>query len=82
MDTVKPIDRRRGRSHQQIEAYNQERFGDLVAAGWDLAIVDEAHRLAGSSDRVARFRLGQGLAESAPYLLLLSATPHQGNSIG
>jgi ERCC4-related helicase len=80
MDTVKPIDSRRGRSSQQIEAYNQERFGDLVAAGWDLAIVDEAHRLAGSSDRVARYRLGKGLAESAPYLLLLSATPHQGKT--
>jgi len=80
MDAVKPIESRKGRSLKQQAAYNQERFGDLIAAGWDLAIVDEAHRLGGSSDRVARFRLGQGLAEAAPYLLLLSATPHQGKT--
>jgi superfamily II DNA or RNA helicase len=80
MDSVKPVESRKGRSLKQQAAYNQERFGDLVAAGWDLVIVDEAHRLGGSSDRVARFRLGLGLAESAPYLLLLSATPHQGKT--
>ena len=80
MDSVKPVESRKGRSLKQQAAYNQERFGDLVAAGWDLVIVDEAHRLGGSSDRVARFRLGLGLAEAAPYLLLLSATPHQGKT--
>ncbi|MFO7867629.1 MAG: helicase-related protein, partial [Candidatus Aminicenantes bacterium] len=57
-----------------------ERFEDLVSAGWDLVIVDEAHRLGGSTDQVARFKLGQGLCEAAPYLLMLSATPHQGKS--
>jgi SNF2 family DNA or RNA helicase len=80
MDSVKPLDQRRGWSRQQISDYNQERFGDLIAAGWDLVVVDEAHRLGGSSDQVARYRLGQGLAEAAPYLLLLSATPHQGKT--
>ena len=43
-------------------------------------IVDEAHRLAGSTDRVARYKLGQGLGAAAPYLLLLTATPHQGKT--
>ncbi len=80
MDSVKPLDGRRGWSKQQVEQYNRERFGDLVAGGWDLVIVDEAHRLGGSTDTVARFRLGEGLAEAAPYLLLLSATPHQGKT--
>jgi hypothetical protein len=42
--------------------------------------VDEAHRLGGSTDQVARYKLGQGLAEAAPYLLLLTATPHQGKT--
>src|SRR4029077_17898914 len=42
--------------------------------------IDEAHRLGGSTEQVARFRLGDGLAQAAPYLLLLSATPHQGKS--
>lgn len=80
MDAVKPLDRRRGWSAAQLEAHNQERFGDLVSAGWDLVIVDEAHRLGGSTDQVARYRLGRGLADAAPYLLLLSATPHQGKT--
>ena len=80
LDSVKPIEGRRGWSKEQVEQYNKERFGDLLAAGWDLVIVDEAHRLGGSTDTVARFRLGQGLAEAAPYLLLLSATPHQGKT--
>ena len=60
--------------------HNQDRFLDLISAGWDLIIVDEAHRLGCSTAQVARHQLGKGLAEAAPYLLLLSATPHQGKS--
>ena len=80
MDSVKPLDGRRGWSREQVAAYNRERFEDLISVGWDLVIVDEAHRLGGSTDQVARYKLGQGLAEAAPYLLLLSATPHQGKT--
>ncbi|OBW63498.1 MAG: helicase [Dehalococcoides mccartyi] len=80
IDSVKPIDSRKGWSTDQIAAYNHDRFDDLISAGWDLIIVDEAHRLGGSTDQVARFKLGQGLAEAAPYLLLLSGTPHQGKT--
>ncbi|MCU0918299.1 MAG: DEAD/DEAH box helicase, partial [Planctomycetes bacterium] len=80
MDSVKPLDKRRGWSAAQVSEYNRERFEDLISAGWDLVIVDEAHRLGGSTDQVARFKLGQGLAEAAPYFLLLSATPHQGKT--
>src|SRR5260370_26845920 len=80
MDSVKHLDKRRGWLKEQVAEYNRERFEDLVAAGWDLVIVDEAHRLAGSTEQVAPYRLGQSLAETAPYLLLLSATPHQGKS--
>jgi superfamily II DNA or RNA helicase len=80
MDSVKPLDKRRGWSAAQLSEHNRERFEDLISAGWDLVIVDEAHRLGGSSDQVARFKLGQGLAEAAPYFLLLSATPHQGKT--
>ncbi|MDH7577644.1 MAG: helicase-related protein [Bacillota bacterium] len=80
MDSVKPLDKRRGWTAAQVEDYNRERFEDLISAGWDLVIVDEAHRLGGSTDQVARFKLGQGLSEAAPYLLLLSATPHQGKT--
>jgi superfamily II DNA or RNA helicase len=80
MDSVKPLDKRRGWTAAQVGEHNRERFEDLISAGWDLVIVDEAHRLGGSTDQVARFKLGQGLSESAPYLLLLSATPHQGKT--
>ncbi len=80
MDSVKPLDKRRGWTVDQVAEYNRERFEDLVSAGWDLVIVDEAHRLGGSTDQVARFKLGQGLAEAAPCLLLLTATPHQGKT--
>jgi hypothetical protein len=70
----------RGWSAAQVSEHNRERFEDLISTGWDLVIVDEAHRLGGSTDQVARFKLGQGLAEAAPYFLLLSATPHQGKT--
>ena len=80
MDSVKPLESRRGWPDKQMAEYNQERFEDLISAGWDLIVVDEAHRLGGSTDQVARFKLGQGLSEAAPYLLLLSATPHQGKT--
>ena len=80
MDSVKPLDKRRGWTAAQVSEHNRERFEDLISAGWDLVIVDEAHRLGGSTDQVARFKLGQGLSEAAPYFLMLSATPHQGKT--
>src|SRR5207244_1067734 len=79
-DAIKPVEKRRGWPKEKLEAHNQERLGDLIDAGWDLIICDEAHRLGGSTAQVARYRLGKALAEAAPYLLLLSATPHQGKS--
>lgn len=80
LDSVKPVEKRRGWTKERIAAYNRNRFEELVTAGWDLVVVDEAHRLGGSTDQVARYKLGKGLAEAAPYVLLLSATPHQGKT--
>lgn len=80
LDSVKPMDKRRGWTAERVAEYNHSRFEDLITAGWDLVIVDEAHRLGGSTDQVARYKLGRGLAEAAPYVLLLSATPHQGKT--
>ena len=80
LDSVKPLEGRRGWSAEQLSTYNRERFEDLISANWDLVIIDEAHRMGGSTDQVARYKLGAALAEAAPYLLLLSATPHQGKT--
>jgi len=80
LDSVKPMDTRRGWSAEKVAKYNRERFEDLVTAGWDLIIIDESHRLGGSTEQVARYRLGEALSQAAPYLLLLSATPHQGKT--
>jgi superfamily II DNA or RNA helicase len=80
LDSVKPLEGRRGWTLEQLNNYNRERFEDLVSASWDLVIIDESHRLGGSTDQVARYKLGAALAEAAPYLLLLSATPHQGKT--
>lgn len=80
LDSVKPMDKRRGWTAERVAEYNRSRFEDLITAGWDLVVVDEAHRLGGSTDQVARYKLGRGLAEAAPYMLLLSATPHQGKT--
>ena len=80
LDSVKPLEGRRGWSLEQLSTYNRERFEDLISASWDLVVIDEAHRMGGSTDRVARYKLGAALAEAAPYLLLLSATPHQGKT--
>ena len=80
LDSVKPMDKRRGWTAERVADYNRSRFEDLITAGWDLVVVDEAHRLGGSTNQVARYKLGKGLAKAAPYVLLLSATPHQGKT--
>jgi hypothetical protein len=66
LDSVKPMDARRGWSREQVARYNRERFEDLVSAGWDLVIIDEAHRLGGSSDQVARYRSARRWPRPAP----------------
>lgn len=80
MDSVKPIERHVGWSDEKVNAYNQERIYSIINSGWDLIIIDEAHKIAGSSNEVARYKLGQLLSEASPYLLLLSATPHNGKT--
>lgn len=80
LDSVKPLEARKGWSLDQLRNYNRERFEDLISANWDLVIIDEAHRMGGSTEQVARYKLGAALAEASPYLLLLSATPHQGKT--
>lgn len=80
VDSVKPMEKRKGWSANRIAEYNRDRFEDLITAGWDLVIVDEAHRLGGATEQVARYKLGKSLSLASSYLLLLTATPHQGKT--
>ena len=45
------LDRRHG------DSYNRERIYAIINSGWDLIIIDEAHRVAGSSSDMARYNL-------------------------
>ena len=80
MDSIKPIEKHVGWSDERVEKYNEERIYSIINSGWDLIIIDEAHRVAGSSGEVARYKLGYLLSQASPYLLLLSATPHNGKT--
>lgn len=80
MDSIKPLEKRAGWSDEKVEKYNEERIYSIINSGWDLVIIDEAHRVAGSSGEVARYKLGNLLSQASPYLLLLSATPHNGKT--
>jgi SNF2 family DNA or RNA helicase len=80
MDSIKPLERRVGWTEEKIAQYNEERIYSIINSGWDLVVIDEAHRVAGSSGEVARHKLGNLLAAASPYLLLLTATPHNGKT--
>lgn len=62
---------------------NSELQDKLCAAGWDLVIFDEAHKLAahfyGSKlEKTGRFELAERLGAQTRHLLLMTATPHNG----
>jgi len=57
----------------------------LLEADWDLVVVDEAHKCSARTDgdkvsKTHRFQLVERLSPKAERLLLLTATPHQGNA--
>jgi Superfamily II DNA/RNA helicases, SNF2 family len=59
-------------------AAQPNRREQVVAAGWDLVIVDEAHHLHWSPDNPSdEYTLVEQLAQRSPGLLLLTATPTQ-----
>lgn len=80
MDSIKPMEKHAGWTDERVEKYNEERIYSIINSGWDLIIIDEAHRVAGSTGEVARYKLGYLLSQASPYLLLLSATPHNGKT--
>src|SRR5664280_2201107 len=63
-------------------AANPKRAEQIVEAGWDLAIFDEAHRVrrtrrGGDSQTTQAYRLADDLKDDVNGLLLLTATPVQ-----
>jgi superfamily II DNA or RNA helicase len=84
LDFVKPRPIRpdlSAKERARRQAHNEQRFEALLAADWDMVIFDEAHKLSkhGDGTETARFKVGAALAPHAPVLLLLTATPHQGD---
>ena len=64
-------------------ARNDELQAKLCAAGWDLVVFDEAHKLAahffGSKlEKTGRFSSPRQLGKETRHLLLMTATPHNG----
>ncbi len=57
---------------------SRERASQVLAAGWDLLVCDEAHHLEWSVENASpQYRLVEALAARTPGLLLLTATPQQ-----
>jgi len=56
----------------------------LLEANWDLVIIDEAHKCSARTDgdkvsKTQRYQLAERLSRKAERLILLTATPHQGD---
>lgn len=62
---------------------NEDLQDKLCAAGWDLVVFDEAHKLAAhffgnKLEKTGRFKLAEKLGAKTRHLLLMTATPHNG----
>ena len=79
-DALKPLENRQGWTKDRIDEYNKYRLEAVSEADYDLIIIDEAHKMGGSTALVSRYVLAQQLCNIVPNVLLLSATPHRGKS--
>lgn len=80
MDSLRPLESRRGWGKEKIDAYNKYRIESVINADFDLLIIDECHKVGGSDENVGRFQMAKELCSAIPNVLLLSATPHRGKS--
>lgn len=75
--------------HQQLivrldqMSRNEDLQAKLCAAGWDLVVFDEAHKLAAhyygrEVKETGRFQFAKALGKETRHLLLMTATPHNG----
>ncbi len=79
-DALKPISYRQGWKREKVEEYNKFRMEAVLRANFDLIIIDEVHKMGGANPNVSRYQLAQGLCDTVPNVILLSATPHRGKS--
>jgi len=67
-------------------AKRDEVLPSLIAAHFDLVIVDEAHKMSAyvygdkKTKKTSRYRLGEVLSKNSDNLLFLTATPHKGDT--
>ncbi len=72
-------------------AKREEIMPDLLLAEWDFVVIDEAHKCSATTrwdsqeereklDRTRRYALAEELATRTERLLLMTATPHSGDS--
>lgn len=80
MDSLKPLEKRKGWSREKIDEYNRYRIQSVLEAEFDLLVLDECHKVGGSSLHVGRYQMADILCNAIPNVLLLSATPHRGKS--
>ncbi len=57
----------------------------LLETDWDMVVIDEAHKCSARTDgdkvsKTQRYQLAERLSRKTERLLLLTATPHQGNA--
>src|SRR5258705_10056800 len=54
----------------------------LLRSSWDLIIVDEAHKMSAYSadKKTLAYRLGEALSQMTDHYLLMTATPHKGDT--
>ena len=54
----------------------------LLRSHWDLIIVDEAHKMSAYSQdhKTMAYQLGEALSDRTDHLLLMTATPHKGDT--
>lgn len=66
------------KERKRRDAHNKRIFQDAIDSGWDIVIIDEAHKLTKEDEATARYRMGKAFSETVPVFLLLTATPHRG----
>ena len=79
-DALKPLEARQGWTKEKIDEYNRYRIQGVIDADFDLIIIDECHKVGGSTTTVSRYQMAEILCNAIPNVLLLSATPHRGKS--